>query len=195
MEPSLFCIKGLLILDQDGERIFAKYFNPPENLSNPKGQKAFEKTLHKKTNDANAEIIMLDGLTIVYRSSVDVFFYVIGSQQENELILVATLNTIFDAISLLTKKSVEKRTLLSSLDAVYLAMDEVCDSGIIIESDPETIFSRSSSKQDDLPLGDQTVAEVLQKAKEQIRWSLLWNQQSCGFVLVQFSIYMYFIQI
>ena len=52
-------------------------------------------------------------------------------------------------------------------------MDEVCDSGIIIESDPETIFSRSSSKQDDLPLGDQTVAEVLQKAKEQIRWSLL----------------------
>ena len=74
-------------------------------------------------------------------------------------------------------------------------MDEVCDSGIIIESDPETIFSRSSSKQDDLPLGDQTVAEVLQKAKEQIRWSLLWNQQSCGFVLVQFSIYMYFIQI
>ena len=52
------------------------------------------------------EIIMLDGLTIVYRSSVDVFFYVIGSQQENELILVATLNAIFDAISLLDRKSV-----------------------------------------------------------------------------------------
>merc|ERR1711962_49466 len=79
---------------------------------------------------------------------------------------------IFDAISLITKKSVEKRTLLANLDAVYLAMDEVCDSGIIIESDPETIFSRSSSKQDDLPLGDQTVADVLQKAKEQIRLSV-----------------------
>ena len=51
-------------------------------------------------------------------------------------------------------------------------MDEVCDSGIIIESDPEAIYSRSS-KQDELPLGDQTVAEVLQKAKEQLRWSLL----------------------
>ena len=74
------------------------------------------------------EIIMLDGLTIVYRSSVDVFFYVIGSQQENELILVATLNAIFDAISLLTKKSVEKRTLLSNLDAVYLGKESrVCD--------------------------------------------------------------------
>ena len=63
---------------------------------------------------------MLEGLTVVYRSSVDVFIYVIGSQQENELILVATLNSIFDAISMLTKKSVEKRTLLSNLDAVYL---------------------------------------------------------------------------
>ena len=47
-------------------------------------------------------------------------------------------------------------------------MDEVCDSGIIIESDPETIFSRSSSKQDDLPLGDQTVAEVLQKDSQEM---------------------------
>jgi len=174
LEPSLFCIKGILILNQDGERIYAKYFNPPENLSNSKGQKEFEKQLHKKTNDANAEIIMLEGLTIVYRSSVDVFFYVIGSQQENELILVNILNAIFEAVSLITKKSVEKRTLLNNLEAIYLAMDEVCDSGIILESDPESIFTKSSSKQDELPLGDQTVAEVLQKAKEQIRWSLLW---------------------
>ena len=46
--------QGILILDQDGERIFAKYYNPPESLTTPKGQKDFEKMLHKKTNDANA---------------------------------------------------------------------------------------------------------------------------------------------
>ena len=28
---------------------------------------------------------MLDGLTIVYRSSVDLYFYVMGSQYENEV--------------------------------------------------------------------------------------------------------------
>ena len=81
--------------------------------------------------DLLSEIIMLEGLTIVYRSSVDVFFYVIGSQQENELILVATLNSIFEAISLLTKKSVEKRTLLSNLDAVYLGNGNVV--GLVIK--------------------------------------------------------------
>ena len=32
-----------------------------------------------------AEIIMLDGLTCVYRSNVDLFFYVVSSSQENEV--------------------------------------------------------------------------------------------------------------
>jgi len=32
-----------------------------------------------------AEIIMLEGLTCVYRSNVDLFFYVVGSAQENEV--------------------------------------------------------------------------------------------------------------
>lgn len=32
-----------------------------------------------------AEIIMLDGLTCVYRSNVDLFFYVMGSSNENEV--------------------------------------------------------------------------------------------------------------
>ena len=35
----------------------------------------------------SAEIIMLDGLTVVYRSSVDLYFYVMGSQYENEVSL------------------------------------------------------------------------------------------------------------
>ena len=32
-----------------------------------------------------AEIIMLDGLTCVYRSNVDLYFYVMGSSNENEV--------------------------------------------------------------------------------------------------------------
>ena len=52
----------------------------------PKEQKAFEKNLFNKTHRANAEIVMLDGLTCVYKSNVDLFFYVMGSSQENEAI-------------------------------------------------------------------------------------------------------------
>ena len=36
----------------------------------------------------SAEIIMLDGLTCVYRSNVDLFFYVMGSSNENEVIVI-----------------------------------------------------------------------------------------------------------
>ena len=32
-----------------------------------------------------AEIIMHEGVTAVYRSNVDLFFYVLGSQSENEV--------------------------------------------------------------------------------------------------------------
>jgi hypothetical protein len=35
----------------------------------------------------SAEIIMFEGLTCVYRSNVDLFFYVVGSTNENEVSL------------------------------------------------------------------------------------------------------------
>lgn len=74
----------MAILDNDGNRILAKYYD--KNIfPSPKEQKAFEKNLFTKTHRANAEIIMLDGLTCVYRSNVDLFFYVMGSCHENEV--------------------------------------------------------------------------------------------------------------
>ena len=52
-----------------------------------KEQKAFEKTLFQKTCKSDAEILLLDGLTIVFKANVDLLFYVIGSSNENELLL------------------------------------------------------------------------------------------------------------
>ena len=34
---------------------------------------------------------MLDGLTVVYRSNVDLYFYVMGSQYENEVKIISRL--------------------------------------------------------------------------------------------------------
>lgn len=61
-----------------------KYYDK-NTFPSAKEQKAFEKNLFNKTHRANAEIIMLDGLTCVYRSNVDLFFYVMGSSHENEV--------------------------------------------------------------------------------------------------------------
>lgn len=76
-----------------------------------------------------AEIILLDGLICVYRSNVDLFFYVIGSAQENELILVNVLNCLYDSVSVVLRKNVEKKALLDNIDIALLILDEICDDG------------------------------------------------------------------
>merc|ERR1712037_900179 len=50
---------------------------------------------------------------------------------------------------------------------------EMIDGGMIMECDPQQVVSRVALRADDIPLGEQTVAQVLQSAKEQLKWSLL----------------------
>lgn len=69
---------------------------------------------------------------------------------------------------------------MESLDIVMLAVDEICDGGyvmsyefiifysycaflifsIIIEADPTSVVSRVALRNDDIPIGEQTVAQV-----------------------------------
>jgi hypothetical protein len=39
------------------------------------------------------------------------------------------MNCLFESISHILKKNVEKRNLLDNLDIVILALDEICDGG------------------------------------------------------------------
>ncbi|XP_065919990.1 coatomer subunit zeta-1-like isoform X2 [Dysidea avara] len=82
VEPSLVSVKAILLLDNDGKRVFSKYYD--DTFPSLKEQQKFEETLFNKTHRANAEIVMLEGTTCVYRSNVDLYFYVVGSQIENE---------------------------------------------------------------------------------------------------------------
>ncbi|XP_077694533.1 coatomer subunit zeta-1 isoform X2 [Eretmochelys imbricata] len=145
LEPSLYTVKAVLILDNDGDRLFAKYYD--DTYPTVKEQKAFEKNIFNKTHRTDSEIALLEGLTVVYKSSIDLYFYVIGSSYENELMLMAVLNCLFDSLS----------QMLS----------------VILESDPQQVVHRVAVRGEDVPLTEQTVSQVLQSAKEQIKWSLL----------------------
>lgn len=167
---------------------------------------------------------MLDGMTCIYRNSVDLFFYVMGSANENgvsilatrrtvccflihrgdkliganspvrQLILASVMNCLYESMSHILKKNVEKKSLLDNLDMVILALDEICDGGfvlilhsnsferiltvnlcfrILLESDPNTVVQKVVVKMDDISFNEQTVAQVLQSAREQLKWSLL----------------------
>ncbi|CAD5211600.1 unnamed protein product [Bursaphelenchus okinawaensis] len=173
---SLYSVKGITLMDNDGNRILAKYYDK-ELFPTQKEEHKFEKNLFQKTHKANSEIILLDGLICVYRSNVDVFFYVIGSHQENELILVAVLNALYDAFSTVLRRNVEKKTILDNMDLSMLILDETCDDGVVLETDAQAIVSRCALKPDDLAFGDQSISQVgmslLGSAKDQLKWSLL----------------------
>lgn len=120
----------MLIMDSDGNRIVGKYYDKTV-FPSTKEEKAYEKSLFNKTRrcDENTDIIMLDGLTCVYKANVDVYFYVMGSSHENELLLVNVLSCLYDSISIILKKDISRQSVLRDLDIVLLTFDEICDGG------------------------------------------------------------------
>lgn len=150
-EISLYAVKAVLILDSEGNRLFAKYYHPPyaeqtdsTHLSNVKDQKSFEKGLFAKTNKQNSDVIIYDNSVVVYKQVVDISFYVIGGLEENEAMLYQVVMGLRDAVEILLQHSVDKRTLLENYDLIALAVDETVDSGIILEVDPSIISTRVS---------------------------------------------------
>ncbi|NWS65230.1 COPZ1 protein, partial [Chunga burmeisteri] len=174
-EPSLYTVKAVIILDNDGDRLFAKYYD--DTYPSVKEQKAFEKNIFNKTHRTDSEIALLEGLTVVYKSSIDLYFYVIGSSHENELMLTAVLNCLFDSLSQMLRydgswggthgswggpprKNVEKRALLENMEGLFLAVDEIVDGGVVLESDPQQVVHRVAVRGEDVPLTEQTVSQV-----------------------------------
>ncbi|KAL6891198.1 clathrin adaptor complex [Trichoderma longibrachiatum] len=164
---TLFAVQAILILGtEDGARIFAKYFSPPHAAptggasipSHPytdlKAQKAFEKGLIDKTAKQTGDIILYDNRIVLYKMESDVMLYVVGAADENEILLYNTVLALRDSLHLLFKQSVDKRTIIENYDLVSLAIDEIVDDGIILETDPTIIVQRvSRAPTQDLPVG------------------------------------------
>ena len=126
------------------------------------------------SNHVTCHVILTDReLLFLFRPSVDLYFYVIGAAGENELMLQSVLQCLFDSLSILLRKDVEKKTIFQNLGTVMLATDEICDKGVIMEHDPYKVASRVTVRSEDLPIGEQTVSQVLNNYKEQLKMSLL----------------------
>ncbi|KAG6010667.1 hypothetical protein E4U21_005165 [Claviceps maximensis] len=167
---TLFSVQAVLILGtEDGARILAKYYSSPHSASagagaggaasiNPyadlKAQKAFEKGLIEKTAKQNGDIILYDNRIILYKLESDVMIYVVGSLDENEILLYNAVLAIRDSLHLVFKQAVDKRTIIENYDLVSLAIDEIVDDGIILETDPTIIVQRvSKAPTQDVPIG------------------------------------------
>ncbi|KAK2611395.1 hypothetical protein N8I77_004735 [Diaporthe amygdali] len=165
---SLYSVNAILILSvEDGSRLYAKparhwkltaspstttHHTKPhlhqDRMPNPypdvKSQKAFEKALLDKTAKQTGDILLFDGRIVLYKSESDVMLYLVGSVDENEVLLYNAILALRDSLHLLFKASVDKRTIIESYDLVSLAVDEIVDDGIILETDPTIIVQRVS---------------------------------------------------
>jgi hypothetical protein len=79
-----------------------------------KAQKAFEKGLLEKTAKQTADIILYDNRIVLYKSESDVMMYVVGSIDENEIMLYNVILAIRDSLHLLFKYVLSLLHLLSS---------------------------------------------------------------------------------
>uniref|UniRef100_A0A674B926 Coatomer subunit zeta n=1 Tax=Salmo trutta TaxID=8032 RepID=A0A674B926_SALTR len=75
--------------------------------------------------------------------------------------LMSVLNCLFDSLSQMLRKNVERRALLENMEGLFLAVDEIVDGGVILESDPQQVVYRVALRGDDVPLTEQTVSQVI----------------------------------
>jgi hypothetical protein len=115
---SLFSVNAVLVMSaDDGSRIFTKYYSAPHaaaaapNSDSPganpyptvKEQRAFEKGLLEKTNKSASDVILYDNRIVVFKMESDVMLYVVGSADENEVLLYNVVLSLRDALGILFK--------------------------------------------------------------------------------------------
>lgn len=159
-------LKGVVILDLEGQRTLAKSFDKRTS------SRQFEKKLFARTksNKTQNEVFVLDDMLVLHRFMTGLHIYVVGNKIENPLILDSFLNCLVEVITSLLNKNVERQSIMDHLAPVILALDEMCDNGMILETDYELVLQRVSLKDDAM---EQSMAQRLQSATENIRFSWL----------------------
>ncbi|CAM0882909.1 unnamed protein product [Alopecurus aequalis] len=99
-------VKNILVLDSEGKRVAVKYYS--DEWPSLSSKLAFEKSVFVKTQKTGAkaeeaDVVMLDGYIVVYKSIEDLHFFVTGGDEENELILASVLQGFYDAVVVLLK--------------------------------------------------------------------------------------------
>lgn len=133
--------------------------------------KAYEKKLfmNTKLQKIKDEIMIIDDTLVVHRFVTDLHFYVVGHNNENPLLLDSVLKCLVESVTeLCHPKSLEKQFLMDHVSKLILIMDEICDNGVILETDPNLVIQRVGLRAE---MGEQTMAQKLQSASESLKFS------------------------
>ena len=163
---TLYTTQAVVLLDAEGHRLFAKYFEPlaakdapapptmPAGLAplvarNPfptlKQQQKFEQSIWDKARRASGDLFQYEGHLVMFKASYDVYLFVIAPDRENELMIHSFLQSLYDTLTILLQSQVDKRTVLDNLDLVTIAIDESVDDGCVRATDRSIILETDSA--------------------------------------------------
>lgn len=146
---SLYSVQAVLILDGQGERVFSKYYVAPhggveDNVFDVKKQRKFEKELFAKTHKQDSEILLFDDHLVLYKEYIDVTLCLVASLEENEIVLQQVFSAFKGSLDLILNSGIDKKNIQENYDMVVLAIDEMIDNCVVLETDPSTIAARVS---------------------------------------------------
>lgn len=123
------------------------------------------------------DVFDYEDFIVVFKQVDDVLLFVVGMSDENEVVLSEVLTTLDESLTMLLHHHVFEENLLVNLKKVLLVVDELVDQeGVILECSAPELVSRVGSTSyfaEGVPLGEQTLTQALQTARDQITRSIL----------------------
>eukprot|EP00485_Elphidium_margaritaceum_P007270 CAMPEP_0202703270 /NCGR_PEP_ID=MMETSP1385-20130828/16126_1 /ASSEMBLY_ACC=CAM_ASM_000861 /TAXON_ID=933848 /ORGANISM="Elphidium margaritaceum" /LENGTH=172 /DNA_ID=CAMNT_0049361093 /DNA_START=57 /DNA_END=575 /DNA_ORIENTATION=+ len=162
-------IQAIIILDSNGRRLCAKYFSQGAEFSNKTNQTKFESEILAKSNRSiqrsDNDVLIYNNHLVLYVSSANVRIFVVASSTANELVVDEVLRALESALTTLLKGQIDTRGIIDNMDYVLLAMDEVCEDGIIFETEGDNISKRVLMK-DISTMTQETLFDAYHKARD-----------------------------
>ena len=84
----------------------------------------------------------VDNYVAIFRSYQDFTIFIIGHNEDNELILTVLLDCIHECFDRIFASSIERKSLIDNMSGVILVIDELIDQGVIMHTDPNVILAR-----------------------------------------------------
>lgn len=175
-------VKAVIVMNHEGKRICSRFCDRYE-WPDQDSQRAFEMSLLRKVQamgdvSDSIDVMEFKEYVVAYKQADDLFMFIVGGSDENELIMAEVLNALFEALDIIMRHQVFEEAVLERLESLLLVVDELVDQeGVIMESEPAELAARVGQHgggfMDQVPLGEQTLGQALQTARDQITRSIL----------------------
>lgn len=175
-------VKAVVVINHEGKRICSRFCDRVL-WGDQEQQRAFEQSLLRKVQTLgdvsdNVDVMEFKDYVVAYKQADDMFMFVVGGADENELIMAEVLQALDEALNITMRGQVFEEAVLENLESMLLVIDELVDQeGVIMETDPVELSARvgqqGGSFMDQVPLGEQTLGQALQTARDQITRSIL----------------------